>query len=218
MRLVSLFLTPSHELSNHLERVSKWHGDLITADSDCRSPRRTIANAQTLYMRFHLFFPYREFSHVEVSLTTLYVSSKLHDTLKKPRDIILASYAVRFPQLIKRGQVDPAAVEANLLEGERNRVMSIERLVLETLCFKFKAEVGLGLVIKLGKAMGGEQIAFTPDIGLTDPWLQPGKNCVNRRGESLLIGELRFRVNLASQLIADAVTVPWLPCRSPRTS
>ena len=119
------------------------------------SPRKTIATAQTLYIRFHLFFPYKDFSYTELSLTTLYVSSKLHDTLKKPRDIILASYAIRFPHLVKKGQVDPGGVDPNVVENERQRVMSIERLVLETMCFKFGIEVGLGLVVKIGKRLKG---------------------------------------------------------------
>ncbi|ORX33632.1 cyclin-like protein [Kockovaella imperatae] len=119
----------------------------------CGFPRRTIATAQTLYMRFHLFFPYKDFAYTEVSLTVLYVSSKLHDTLKKPRDIILASYALRFPQLVKKGQVDIGAVDQNVLEGERQRVMNIERLVLETMCFKFGVHFGLGLVVKLSKTL-----------------------------------------------------------------
>lgn len=34
---------------------------MINAD---RSPRRTIATAQTLYHRFHLFFPYSEFHYI----------------------------------------------------------------------------------------------------------------------------------------------------------
>ena len=88
-------------------------------------------------------------------MSTLYVSSKLHDTLKKPRDIILASYGVRYPQLVKKGVVDPAAVDANMLEGERKRVLGIERLILETVCFKFSTNVGLDLVAKLGRAVGG---------------------------------------------------------------
>jgi CTD kinase subunit beta len=91
----------------------------------------------------------------EVALSTLYVSSKLHDTLKKPRELILASYAIRFPQLVKKGAVDPAAIDPNVLEGERKRVLSIERLVLETMCFRFGVQSGLGVVIKLGKALGG---------------------------------------------------------------
>ena len=92
----------------------------------------------------------------EVALSALYVSSKLHDTLKKPRDIILSSYALRFPHLVKKGALDPSAVDPNVLEGERKRVLSIERLVLETMCFKFEVDTGLGSVVKIGRAMGCE--------------------------------------------------------------
>lgn len=33
-----------------------------------------------------------------MTLAALYVSSKMHDTLKKPREILMASYSVRFPE------------------------------------------------------------------------------------------------------------------------
>lgn len=46
----------------------------------------------------------------DVSLAALYVSTKMHDTLKKPREILMVSYAVRFPELSKSksvaGEVD----------------------------------------------------------------------------------------------------------------
>lgn len=47
----------------------------------------------------------------DVSLAALYVSTKMHDTLKKPREILLVSYAVRFPELAAKsksvaGEVD----------------------------------------------------------------------------------------------------------------
>ena len=95
------------------------------------SPRKTIATAQSLYHRFHLFFPRKDFnSYVgviltiplwrcltrgqDVSLASLYVSTKMHDTLKKPKDILTASYAVRFPEralksktLVREVDVDP---------------------------------------------------------------------------------------------------------------
>ncbi|KAL1410333.1 RNA polymerase II C-terminal domain kinase beta subunit [Vanrija albida] len=125
----------------------------------CGFPRRTIATAQTLYLRFHLFFPYADFHYVEVALTTLYVASKLHDTLKKPRDIILASYALRFPHLVRKGgagggHVDMTAVDTQMLEHERRRVLNIERLVLETVCFSFGVAVPFPLVVKFGKTFG----------------------------------------------------------------
>ena len=47
-------------------------------------------------------------------LAALYVSTKMHDTLKKPKDILTASYAVRFPEkalksktLVREVDVDP---------------------------------------------------------------------------------------------------------------
>lgn len=52
--------------------------------------------------------------------------------------------------------MDPTAVDPNMLEGERKRVLGIERLVLETMCFKFGVDVGLDLVVKIGKGLGGE--------------------------------------------------------------
>jgi CTD kinase subunit beta len=93
----------------------------------------------------------------EVCLTTLYVSSKLHDTLKKPIAIILASYSLRFPHLVKRGStVDPSAVDPAMLEHDRKRVLSVERLVLETMCFHFGVQMPFTAVVKLGRALGRE--------------------------------------------------------------
>ncbi|KAJ9096601.1 hypothetical protein QFC19_007134 [Naganishia cerealis] len=100
-------------------------------------------------------------------------TAKLHDTLKKPRDLILASYAIRHPELLKGRltlSVDPASIDPKQLESERKRILSIERLVLETLCFNFivgaegSGSPGLdvfGLSIKLGKRAGYRQPADT---------------------------------------------------------
>lgn len=41
-----------------------------------------------------------------------------------------------------------------MLEHERRRILSVERLVLETICFAFRAPVPFPLVIKLGKKLG----------------------------------------------------------------
>ncbi len=54
-----------------------------------------------------------------------------------------------------------------MLESERKRVLSIERLVLETMCFKFGVDTGLGVVVKIGRAMECES------------WLSPVEGCVS---------------------------------------
>ena len=40
----------------------------------------------------------------DVTLAALYVSSKMHDTLKKPREILMVSYGVRFPELAAKSK------------------------------------------------------------------------------------------------------------------
>ena len=84
---------------------------LWCADGKMDSPRKTVATAQNLYHRFHLFFPRKDFNYHDVALAALYVSTKMHDTLKKPREILMVSYAVRFPELAAKsksvgGEVD----------------------------------------------------------------------------------------------------------------
>ncbi|KAJ9102543.1 hypothetical protein QFC21_002944 [Naganishia friedmannii] len=146
-------------------------------------PRRVIATGQALYHRFHLYFPLKDFNYIEVSLSTLYAAAKLHDTLKKPRDLILASYAIRHPELLKGRltlSVDPASIDPKQLESERKRILSIERLVLETLCFNFivgaegSGSPGLdvfGLSMKLGKRGGyRKKFIYTAWKMIIDSW------------------------------------------------
>lgn len=60
----------------------------------------------------------------DVALATLYVSTKMHDTLKKPREILMASYSVRFPELAAKLQagggevdMDPNVSKLDLLKN-----------------------------------------------------------------------------------------------------
>ncbi|KAJ7644211.1 cyclin-like protein [Roridomyces roridus] len=120
-------------------------------------PRRTIATAQNLYHRFHLFFPRKDFHYVDVSLASLYVSTKMHDTLKKPRELLAVSYAIRFPDLVAKskhpgGEIDLDAMDPQVVERDRQRLLSVERLLLETICFNFTSRMPFPYVIKLGKA------------------------------------------------------------------
>lgn len=107
-------------------------------------------------------------------MATLYVSSKIHDTLKKPREILMVSYAVRFPELAAKlkgmaGEVDmdPAVrtitsssliserLTLQAVEADRQRILTIERLILETVCFNFTMRVPFPYVIKIGHALKG---------------------------------------------------------------
>lgn len=190
--------------------VSTWQtnrdiatGFIQSVASRLGFPQRTTATAQQIYQRFHLFYPPSDFVLHETAVASLFVAAKLNDTHKKPRDILLASYALRYPQYVRGGSSDvpvpssskdalntdeltfptlagqkrkhaiaatsetsvsrPLAmpigsvaesdIDPNVLEGERKRLLSLEKLILESLCFNFhsSAHTALKMVIKLGR-------------------------------------------------------------------
>ncbi|KAI8450754.1 cyclin-like protein [Phakopsora pachyrhizi] len=116
-------------------------------------PRRTIACAQLLYHRFHLFFPYSSFNPHDVSTSCIWLASKLEDTIKKLREIQLTSYQIKNVQDGGNGSIEP---DQSLLEFDRNRLVGIERLLLESVCFDFDS-VGsrdvFNYLIKYGSRM-----------------------------------------------------------------
>lgn len=98
----------------------------------------------------------------------------MHDTLKKPREILMVSYGVRFPELAAKsksvaGEVDmdpavstircsqaaPNLICHQTVEHDRQRLLSVERLILETICFNFTSKMTFPYVIKVGRMFGG---------------------------------------------------------------
>jgi len=95
-------------------------------------------------------FPLKDFDFCDVTMACLYVSTKLHDTLKKPRDILMASYCIRFPELAAKSKTGTDVdIDPGTLETDRHRLISIERLILETICFNFRVKLPFAYVIKL---------------------------------------------------------------------
>ncbi|KZT25400.1 hypothetical protein NEOLEDRAFT_1133774 [Neolentinus lepideus HHB14362 ss-1] len=79
----------------------------------------------------------------------------MHDTLKKPRELLMISYAVRFPELAAKsrslgGEVD---MDPNTVENDRQRLLAVERLILEMICFNFTSRLPFSYVIKIGRAL-----------------------------------------------------------------
>ncbi|KXN93288.1 CTD kinase subunit beta [Leucoagaricus sp. SymC.cos] len=144
-------------------------------------PRRTIATAQILYHRFHLFFPRKDFNYIDVCLGTLYVSTKMHDTLKKPRELLAVSYAVRFPDLAAKskhpaGEIDLDTMDPQVVENDRQRLLSVERFILESICFKFTCRLAFPYIIKIGRELGATKaltkLAWRLVMDCRPPYLQ----------------------------------------------
>lgn len=54
----------------------------------------------------------------DVSLASLYVSTKMHDTLKKPRELLAVSYAVRFPELAAKSKHPGGEVDLDTMDAQ----------------------------------------------------------------------------------------------------
>lgn len=85
----------------------------------------------------------------------------MHDTLKKPREILMVSYAVRFPELAAKsksiaGEVD---MDPQTVEQDRGRLLAVERLILETISFNFTSRMPFPYIIKMSRALRGNHIA-----------------------------------------------------------
>ncbi|TCD62990.1 hypothetical protein EIP91_006149 [Steccherinum ochraceum] len=119
-------------------------------------PRRTIATAQNLYHRFHLFVPrnLKDLTYHDVCLAAIYVSTKMHDTLKKPRELLMVSYAIQYPEFAAKSKVaGELDIDPNKVEHDRQNLLKLERAILETVCFNFTSRMAFPYVIKAGRSL-----------------------------------------------------------------
>jgi CTD kinase subunit beta len=52
----------------------------------------------------------------DVCLAALYVSTKMHDTLKKPRELLAMAYTIRFPEIAAKSKNPTGEVDLELME------------------------------------------------------------------------------------------------------
>lgn len=111
-----------------------------------------------------------------MALAAILVACKLCDTIKKAREVIVASFAIRYPDLVKSvpssssttsvhdlslAAISESDVDPQVLEAERSKVLSLERTMLESVGYDFRIRrnvesVGRG-VLKIGKSWGASQ-------------------------------------------------------------
>lgn len=62
-----------------------------------------------------------------------------------------------------------------MVESDRQRLLAVERLILETICFNFTARIPFPYVIKLGKELRGISLfnSFDSRLGKTDSLKNP---------------------------------------------
>lgn len=174
--------------STSVKRQSQTLGFLQALSSRIGFPQRTIATAQVLYLRFHLFYSPSDFLPHQVGIACLVVAAKMNDTPKKSREVILSSWALRYPELVRSvpltrtankaagqanlspfatasssqnglGVISESDIDANVLESERKRVLTLESLILQSIAFDFNMRISDNLLLtaKLARKWGAEK-------------------------------------------------------------
>lgn len=140
-------------------------------------PQRSIDTAFVLWQRrsLHGGAPSGTAGQ-QVALASLFLACKINDTAKKARDLVLASYPLRYPELIKTTAIAPASsssarlrelalthvhesdIDASLLDAERAKILSLERSFLDCVGYDFRIRQNVEAVargvLKLGRAWG----------------------------------------------------------------
>ncbi|KAG0330585.1 RNA polymerase II C-terminal domain kinase beta subunit [Podila horticola] len=113
-------------------------------------PQHTISTAQLLLHRFFMFHSVQD-SGNEVVMACLFVSCKVEDTIKKLKDIMIATYYYRYPNAT---DWDSESKEG---DEQRKRVLAYEKMVLESICFDFRILHPYKYVVKFTKMLNASK-------------------------------------------------------------
>ncbi|CAI2188865.1 19436_t:CDS:2 [Funneliformis geosporum] len=114
---------------------AQWCTFIEAVGNNLGLPQSTICTAQLLYNRFFLFHPTKDFASTkqktDLCITCLFVSTKIEETYKKLKDILVAAYQVKHPEGTEIN------AESQMLEEQRRRIIQNERAIVETICDKY---------------------------------------------------------------------------------
>lgn len=86
-------------------------------------------------------------------MTCIFVASKIEETTKKLKDILVAVHSVKYPD---SKELEPEQVS----EDRRRKIIGYEKMLLETLCFDFQLRHPFEYVIKFIKWIQGLSLFF----------------------------------------------------------
>ncbi|KAK4640812.1 RNA polymerase II C-terminal domain kinase beta subunit [Podospora bellae-mahoneyi] len=109
-------------------------------------PIKTFDTAAIYYHRFRIRFPSSEYNYEDVALAALFVACKSEDTIKKSRDILCAAHNLRSPH-------DKKTPDDKHFDAPSKFTIGLERHILETIGFDFRAPYPQKLLIKMAKKL-----------------------------------------------------------------
>ncbi|CAK7566508.1 MAG: RNA polymerase II C-terminal domain kinase beta subunit [Sporothrix epigloea] len=111
-----------------------------------RLPVKTFATACTYYHKFRLHFKDAEYNYQDAALSALFVACKVEDTIKKSRDLLCAAHNIKNPD-------KPTTPDDKIFDRQSAVIIGLDRLILQTIGFDFRARHPQKLLVKLIRAV-----------------------------------------------------------------
>ncbi|KAI9475529.1 MAG: cyclin-like protein [Benjaminiella poitrasii] len=174
-------------------------------------PQKTISTSQALFHRFYLYYSLRDYAPQDISATCLFVASKIEETHKKLKDIMVVVHSVRYPD---SKELDPEHIS----EERRRKIIGYEKLLLEVLCFDFQLRHPYEYVIKFIKwiqafqtLVDGRRLARKAYDLAVDSYRTP--LCLEYPAHTIAAGCIMLASRLLSQqdktFVGLSATEPW---------
>ncbi|XP_048733788.2 cyclin-K-like isoform X1 [Ostrea edulis] len=106
----------------------------------------TCATGVVYFHRFYMFHSFKEFHRYITAACCLFLAGKVEETPKKCKDIIKVCQALLSPQLFTVFGEDP-----------KEEVMTMERILLQTIKFDLQVEHPYGILLKFAKVVKGDK-------------------------------------------------------------
>jgi len=178
------FLTEKHGSAEkareeEVRRRRDTCGFLCETGQKLRMPQLTIATAIVFYHRFFAHKSYEAYDEYNVATTCLFLGSKVEETPKKLKDVIIESAKIKEPAK------PPPDADSRDFHVEKERILICERVLLQTLAFDLSVEHAYRPLLAYVKSIKGTrdlaQVAwnFINDSLRTTICLQYAPRCVS---------------------------------------
>jgi hypothetical protein len=119
-----------------------------------RLPQLTMATALLFYHRFFALRSLKQYPLLDMSTACLFVAAKLEETPKKLKELVTIAHSIQFPDQ------PPLSVDSPEFKRERDRILTLERELLQTLCFDFQIDHPYRYLLHYVKQLhGGKELA-----------------------------------------------------------